>query len=225
MINAIGFLIVLAAIVALGAPSNERVVRRAETSPVQAAIGDQTKIPSAVKAIWICSVLFSMSIAAVPALIPVLCLKGICTDSSRLGLTMSSVAFGSVAGAVWALPSLRRRFRSTDILQITFGVLALTFLGLAFIRMALVFILLCGFSGASWAIAGCELWVSAQQAATNSIRGRVNAILLIVSQGGLAVGATLLGAIAARLGTSTAFSLVAIFLPIAGYVPKLFGLS
>src|SRR5262249_41297850 len=121
----------------------------------------------------------SIPVAAVPALIPVLCLKEICTDSSRLGLTLAIVALGSIGGAAWIQPWLRRRFATDNILRIVFVVLSLTFLGLAFVWFAPAFLLLCGFSGASWAIAGSELWVAAQQAAANSIRGRANAILLM----------------------------------------------
>lgn len=96
------------------------------------------------------------------------------------------------------------------------------------IRYALI--LLCVLSGASWAIAGSELWVMAQRAAPNSIRGRVNAILLMVAQGALtqgalALGATVLGAIADHLGTPTAFSLAAILLLIGAYIPNFFDLN
>ena len=73
-------------------------------------------------------------------------------------------------------------------------------------------------------IAGSELWVMAQRAAPNSIRGRVNAILLMVAQGALALGATVLGAIADHLGTPTAFSLAAILLLIGAYIPNFFDL-
>jgi predicted MFS family arabinose efflux permease len=225
MINALGFLLVVAAVVAWKAGSSERVVRRTEISRAGPTMSDLNKIPSAVKAVWVRSVLFSIPVAAEPALIPILCLKEICVDSSRLGFTLASVAFGSIAGAVWVLPSLRRRFSSDDILRIAFSILALSFLGLAFIPVAPVFLLLCTFSGAAWSIAGSELWVIAQRAATNSIRGRANAILLMVSQGALALGATVLGAIAAHAGTSTAFSLAAIFLLILACLPNAFGLT
>jgi hypothetical protein len=154
IINAFGFLVVVAAIAAWRAPSSEQVAGHPGTDLTQLAISDLGKIPSAVKAVWIRSVLFSIPIAAVPALIPVICLKEICTDSSRLGLTLAIVALGSIAGAAWVLPWLRRRFPTDDVLRIVFVFLALTFLGLAFARWAPACLLLCAFSGASWAIAG-----------------------------------------------------------------------
>jgi hypothetical protein len=49
--------------------------------------------------------------------------------------------------------------------------------------------------------------------------------LLMLSQGALALGATLLGALAAHLGTPAAFSLAAVVLLIVAYVPDLFGLA
>jgi hypothetical protein len=224
-INALGFLIVVAAIAAWRTPPRQQVAGHPGTDLAQLATSDLGKIPSAVKAVWIRSVLFSIPVAAVPALIPVLCLKEICTDSSRLGLTLAIVALGSIAGAAWVLPWLRRRFATDNIPRIVFVFLALTFLGLAFIRLAPAFLLLCALSGASWAIVGSELWVAAQQAAANSIRGRANAILLMLSQGALALGAILLGALAAHFGTPAAFGLAAVALPVVAYVPDLFGLA
>jgi MFS family permease len=53
MINALGFLIVVAALLACRAPSSERVAHRAKTDSAEPTTTDLKKIPSGVKAVWI----------------------------------------------------------------------------------------------------------------------------------------------------------------------------
>jgi hypothetical protein len=43
-------------------------------------------------------------------------------------------------------------------------------------------------AGACWTLAGSELWVLAQRAIPNSVRGRVSAIVMVTSQGAMGLG-------------------------------------
>jgi hypothetical protein len=43
-------------------------------------------------------------------------------------------------------------------------------------------------AGACWTLAGSELWVTAQRAMPNSARGRISALMMVLSQGAMTVG-------------------------------------
>jgi hypothetical protein len=56
-------------------------------------------------------------------------------------------------------------------------------------------------AGASWTLAASELWVAAQRAIPNSARGRISALMMVLSQGAMTLGAIAWGLSAQIVGT------------------------
>jgi hypothetical protein len=56
-------------------------------------------------------------------------------------------------------------------------------------------------AGASWTLAASELWVIAQRAIPNSMRGRISALIIVLSQGAMTLGAIIWGLTAELAGT------------------------
>jgi len=56
-------------------------------------------------------------------------------------------------------------------------------------------------AGASWTLAASELWVIAQRAIPNSMRGRISALMMVLSQGAMTLGAIIWGLTAELAGT------------------------
>src|SRR5260221_14647573 len=61
--------------------------------------------------------------------------------------------------------------------------------------------LVAAMAGAAWTLAASELWLAAQRAIAPWARGRLNAAVLMLSQGALAVGGIVWGAAAEGVGT------------------------
>ena len=55
-------------------------------------------------------------------------------------------------------------------------------------------------AGIGWTLSASELWVAAQRAMPSWSRGRMNATVIMVSQGAMALGGVVWGAAAAILG-------------------------
>ncbi len=132
---------------------------------------------------------------------------------------MVSVAFGSIVGATGGLTYLRSRSPSRTIVVSALSVLVVAFLSSGDHSCST------GLYGAgrliwSWLDGGAasKLWVALQRAARDSVRGRVSAMMMTFSQGGIALGALLLGLIANQLGTSAAFPAAATLLLILAVV-------
>jgi MFS family permease len=56
-------------------------------------------------------------------------------------------------------------------------------------------------AGASWTLAASELWVIAQRAIPNSLRGRISALMMVLSQGAMTLGGVVWGVVAELTGT------------------------
>ena len=56
-------------------------------------------------------------------------------------------------------------------------------------------------AGASWTLAASELWVAAQRAIPNSVRGRISALMMVLSQGAMTLGGIIWGLSAEMAGT------------------------
>jgi hypothetical protein len=63
-----------------------------------------------------------------------------------------------------------------------------------------LFLLVAAFAGVGYTLSACELWVAAQRAMPDWARGRMNAVIIMVAQGALALGVVLWGAAAAAVG-------------------------
>jgi len=146
--------------------------------------------------------LFALFISVIPALMPVVGLKVLHLSSSDLGLLFTSMGAGSVIGAVFIIPWLRARF-SPDFVTLSANLLlVLGYVLMALIRQTEVFFVVAALAGVGWTMSASELWVAAQRAMPGWARGRMNAAVIVISQGAMALGGVIWGSAAAIAGAS-----------------------
>jgi predicted MFS family arabinose efflux permease len=144
--------------------------------------------------------LFALFISVIPALMPVVGLKVLHLSSSNLGLSFTSMGAGSVVGAVFIIPWLRARL-SPDSLTLSANLLlVLVYVLMALVRQTEVFFVVAALAGVGWTMSASELWVAAQRAMPSWARGRMNATVIMISQGAMALGGVIWGSAAAVAG-------------------------
>ena len=142
----------------------------------------------------------SLFIAAVPALVPVVALQHLRLQASQLGLVFTSMGIGSLLGATLILPYARAK-ASPNTLTILAGVILVVVLVLMSIVPNLwMFLPVTALAGISWTVKASELWIAGQRAMPDWARGRMNAVNLMASQGGVALGGVLWGGAATYVG-------------------------
>ena len=156
------------------------------------------------------NLLFSLVISVVPALLPVIALKELHLSAAQLGLVFTCVGVGSLAGATIGLPYLRQRISPNAITSIAMAIMAVVLLAMAFIRQPPALMICATLAGVAWALAGSEIWLAGQRVMPGWVRGRMNAFLIMLGQGGIALGAVLLGMGAAHAGLDLTLSAAAV---------------
>jgi MFS family permease len=146
--------------------------------------------------------LFALFISVIPALMPVVGLKVLHLSSSNLGLLFTSMGAGSVIGAVLIIPWLRARLSSDSLAFLANLLLVLVYVFMAFVRQAEVFFVVAALAGVGWTLSASELWVATQRAMPGRARGRMNATVIMISQGAMAVGGVIWGSAASIAGES-----------------------
>jgi predicted MFS family arabinose efflux permease len=144
---------------------------------------------------------FSSLVVVIPALVPVVLLKELRLDGSSLGLVFASMGVGSVVGAIFVIPWLRSRFSTEHLMLIAQITLAGVYVLMAMVHHCLYCLIPMALAGASWTLAASELWVIAQRAIPNSARGRISALIMVLSQGTMALSAIAWGMTAQIAGT------------------------
>ena len=144
--------------------------------------------------------LFGLFIAAVPALVPVLALQHLRLAGSQLGLVFTAMGIGSLLGATLVLPYARAK-ATPNALTILAGVLLVGVLVLMAIVPNLSMLLpVAALAGLSWTVSASELWIAGQRAMPDWARGRMNAVHMMASQGGVALGGIIWGTAATSVG-------------------------
>jgi MFS family permease len=145
--------------------------------------------------------IFSSLVVVIPALMPVVLLKELALDGSSLGLVFASMGVGSVVGAIFVIPWLRSRFSTDRLMLIAQITLASIYVLMSMVHHCLYCLVPMALAGASWTLAASELWVAAQRAIPNSARGRMSALMMVLSQGAMTLGAIAWGLSAHIAGT------------------------
>jgi MFS family permease len=145
--------------------------------------------------------IFSSLVVVIPALMPVVLLKELALDGSSLGLVFASMGVGSVVGAIFVIPWLRLRFSTNRLMLIAQITLASIYVLMSVVHHCLYCLVPMALAGASWTLAASELWVAAQRAIPNSARGRMSALMMVLSQGAMTLGAIAWGLSAHIAGT------------------------
>jgi MFS family permease len=144
--------------------------------------------------------LFGLFIAAVPALVPVVALHHLRLQASQLGLVFTSMGIGSLLGAALVLPYARAK-ASPNALTILAGVIQVAVLVLmAIVPNLWMFLPVTALAGISWTVSASELWIAGQRAMPEWARGRMNAVHMMASQGGVALGGVFWGGAATSVG-------------------------
>ena len=148
--------------------------------------------------------LFSLFISPIPALMPVVGLRVLHLSPSNLGLLFTSMGAGSVLGVVFIFPWLRTRF-SPDSLTLSANLLiVIAYVMMSFVRQTEAFLIVAALAGIGWTLSASELWVAAQHAVPSWARGRMNATVIMISQGAIVFGGAIWGLAAAMTGATCA---------------------
>jgi predicted MFS family arabinose efflux permease len=156
------------------------------------------------------NLMFSLVISVIPAMLPVIALGELKCSAAQLGLFFTCVAIGSLAGAVIVLPYLRQRLSPNAIASIAMGMAAVVLLAMALGRNPPALMIMVAFGGVAWAMAASEFWVAGQRVVPAWVRGRLNAFLIMIGQGGIALGSVVLGTGAAHAGLDLTLTAAAV---------------
>jgi MFS family permease len=184
---------------------------RRKTQRVWSAIGDgfqYVRESGLAKSVLLRTGTFSVAAVAMLALLPIIARP---YGARGYGVLLGCFGLGALLGAL-ALPRLREKL-SVDGVVVT---AILIFAGMTFAAgRAEAFALLCVVmlvAGAAWiGILAC-LNVAAQTMCPAYVRARALSFYLLVLQGGMAVGATLWGALAKKIGVPDALGVAAVAL-------------
>ncbi len=144
--------------------------------------------------------LFGFFIAVVPALVPVVALQHLRLEASQLGLVFTSLGIGSLFGATLVLPYARSKATPNMLTILASVILVSVFVLMAVVPNLWFFLPVAALAGISWTISASELWIAGQRAMPDWARGRMNAVHMVASQGGVALGGILWGWSATSLG-------------------------
>ena len=154
-------------------------------------------------------ILFSLLVAAVPALLPVVALKELHIRAAELGLLYTCLGVGSVITAAFILPWARARYLPNTVTKLAAYLLALAIVLLAFVRQRELLPMVVALAGVAWTSTGNELWLAGQRAMPVWARGRMNATIIMFSQGAMALGGVIYGTTAQTWGVTIVLVAVA----------------
>ena len=157
-------------------------------------------------------VLFSVLVAAIPALLPVIGLKQLHVDAATLGLLYTIMGAGSVITSAFILPWGRAHYSPNNLSRLAAYLLALVILLMAFVRQTQLLLVVAAFAGVAWTSTANELWLAGQRAIPGWARGRMNATVIMFSQGAMALGGAIYGITAQKFGVTAVLAAVAVLI-------------
>jgi MFS family permease len=157
-------------------------------------------------------ILFSLLVAAIPALLPVIGLKELHINATDLGLLYTMMGIGSVITAAFILPWGRAHYSPNTFTRLAAYLLALVILLIAFVRQTQLLLFVAAFAGVAWTATGNELWLAGQRAMPGWARGRMNATIIMFSQGAMALGGVIYGITAQKFGVTAILVAVALLI-------------
>ena len=161
------------------------------------------------------NVLFAFFISVIPALIPVIGLKELHLRPCSLGLLFTSMGAGSVFSAVFVLPRARERLSSNTLIVLGNLLIVLVYVLMALVRQRALFLVVAAVAGAGWTLSASELWVAAQRAMPSWARGRMNATVIMISQGAIALGGIVWGFSSQAAGVNVTLVVAAVAMAVS----------
>lgn len=150
--------------------------------------------------------LFTMPLAAVPALMPVVARDMLGGGAQTYGLLLGGFGVGAMAGAL-SSAALRSRFTSDTLLRGLCVVAGLAMTVIAFVPWAPVTLLAHVVAGFMWTLGLATFNIAVQMSSPRWVMARMLALYQTFAFAGMAVGAWLAGHLAAGLGLRTALAL------------------
>jgi MFS family permease len=158
------------------------------------------------------NILFAFFISVIPALMPVVGLRELHLKPCGLGLLFTSIGTGSVFAAVFLLPWARERLSSNATTILANFLVAAAYLLMAFVHQPSIFMTVAALAGTGWTLGSSELWVASQRAMPGWARGRLSAIVMMLSQGGIALGGIVWGLTSQAAGVNITLVIAALAL-------------
>ena len=149
--------------------------------------------------------LFSFFISIIPSLMPVVGLQELHLKASHLGYLFTSMAVGSVISGSFIIPWVRARYSPQRITTFANLLLLLDSCLMVLVHRPFVFLVVAAIGGMAWTLSASELWVASQRAMPDWARGRMNATMVMVSQGATALGGVIWGLAAHHAGVVATF--------------------
>ena len=149
--------------------------------------------------------LFSFFISIIPSLMPVVGLQELHLKASHLGYLFTSMAAGSVISGAFIIPWARARYSPQRITTSANLLLLLDSCLMVLVHRPFVFLVVAAIGGMAWTLSASELWVASQRAMPDWARGRMNATMVMVSQGATALGGVIWGLAAHHAGVVSTF--------------------
>jgi MFS family permease len=154
-------------------------------------------------------ILFSLMVAVIPALLPVIGLKKLHVSAADLGILYTIMGAGSMITAAFILPWGRAHYSPNTLTRLAAYLLALVILLLAFVSQAQLLLVVAAFAGVAWTATANELWLAGQRAMPGWARGRMNATIIMFSQGAMALAGVIYGITAQKFGVTPVLITVA----------------
>jgi MFS family permease len=158
---------------------------------------------TAVKSVLIRTAVFSVAASALWAMLPLI---AHCYAPIGFGTMVAVFGLGALVGAA-ILPYLRRAITIDGMVAGATALYAAVTAATGYIHDFEPHCVVMFFGGAAWIVILASLNVSAQTCSPSWLRARMLSMYLLVLQGGLAVGSTLWGALAERIGIPSALSI------------------
>lgn len=186
----------------LGEVKSERVLQAIQTG------FRYVRQSSLVKSVLIRTGTFSLAASSIWALLPIIARPH---GATGYGLLVGSFGTGALCGAA-VLPRLKRQMSVDGVVAVAIVVFAAATFAAGAVHQFGPLCLVLFVGGTAWiAILAC-LNVAAQTMSPNWVRARCLSMYLLVLQGGMALGSTLWGALAAKVGVPTALLVSAVAL-------------
>lgn len=122
----------------------------------------------------------------------------------------AAMGAGSVTTASFLLPWGRARYSPNTLTTLAAYLLALVILSIAFVRQTQLLLVVAALAGVAWTSTANELWLAGQRAMPGWARGRMNATVLMFSQGAMALGGVVYGTTAQIFGVTTVLVVLAV---------------
>src|SRR6267143_712503 len=195
LLNALSFFGVSVVLYRWKRPHAERIETEALWEAVGSGIAYVRRSPL-VQSVLIRTGAFSISAIALLALLPILARP---FGATGYGVLLGCFGMGALAGAT-ILPRLRRRLSVDGVVATAIVVFAAMTFAAGRVQIFSQLCMVMGTAGAAWiGILAC-LNTAAQTMSPSWVRARALSMYLLVLQGGMAIGSTLWGALATRVG-------------------------